>query len=157
MNNISILKTENHRLSLLMLIFITANLQAQTISGIVRDEGRGKLELITVTLLKVGDSSFVKRVLTDSIGRFEMKNIPSGRYFISVYSIEHVRVNAMPFDYSGNNFSAETIILKKVVTELGAVTITSKKPLIVKRKIHHFLCCRSLFHSLFNRKNYTSR
>lgn len=61
-----------------------------------------------------------------------MKNILSGRYFISVYSIEYVRVNTMPFDYSGNNFSAETMILKKVVTELGAVTITSKKPLIVK-------------------------
>ena len=48
------------------------------------------------------------------------------------------------------------MILKKVATELGAVTITSKKPLIVKRKIHRFLFCRSFFYSLFNRKNYTS-
>ncbi|MBL7818821.1 MAG: outer membrane beta-barrel protein [Saprospiraceae bacterium] len=114
----------------LFLVLFTISLSAQSISGIVQDEASTKLEFITVTLLNVKDSSLTKGAITDVNGKYEMKNIPSGRYFISVNSIGFAKMSTKSFDFKGDNYILEPITLKKSETELNAVTVTSTKPLI---------------------------
>jgi iron complex outermembrane recepter protein len=114
----------------LFFIFFTINLSAQSISGIVEDNAGEKMEFITVLLLNIKDSSLVKGAITDVEGKYELKNIAPGRYFISANGIGFIKTNIQPFDFKGDNHIIEPIVLKKSDTELTAVTVTSTKPLI---------------------------
>lgn len=117
-------------LSNLFFIFFTLNLSAQSISGIVKDKTGEKMEFITVLLLNVKDSSLVKGAITDVEGKFDIKNMPSGRYFLSASGTGFSKTNTQTFDYKGDNYTVESIVLKQSDTELAAVTVTSSKPLI---------------------------
>ena len=116
--------------SKLFFIFFTLNLSAQSISGIVKDKAGEKMEFITVLLLNVKDSSLVKGAITDVEGKFDIKNMPSGRYFLSASGTGFAKTNTQTFDYKGDNYTLEPIVLKQSDTELAAVTVTSSKPLI---------------------------
>ena len=117
-------------LSNLFFIFFTLNLSAQSISGIVKDKTGEKMEFITVLLLNVKDSSLVKGAITDVEGKFDIKNMPSGRYFLSASGTGFAKTNTQAFDYKGDSYTLEPIVLKQSDTELAAVTVTSSKPLI---------------------------
>lgn len=114
----------------LFFIFSTLNLSAQSISGIVKDKAGEKMEFITVLLLNVKDSSLVKGAITDVEGKFDIKNMPFGRYFLSASGTGFAKTNTQAFDYKGDNTTLEPIVLKQSDTELAAVTVTSSKPLI---------------------------
>ncbi len=114
----------------LFFIFFALNLSAQSISGVVKDNAGEKMEFITVLLLNVKDSSLVKGAITDVEGKYQLMPIALGRYFVSASGIGFAKTNTQPFDFKGDTYSIEPIVLKKSTTELDAVMVTSTKPLI---------------------------
>lgn len=114
----------------LLLLVIIVKVEAQSISGNVQGEDGSKIEYATLTLMKLPDSSLVKGTLTDSLGRYEFRNISFGKYFISAFSVGFTKTNSNSFEYSGQNVLIEPILLKNQTTELGVVIVSATKPLI---------------------------
>src|SRR5687768_13062033 len=62
----------------------TRPLRAQSvIYGVLQDETGKLLQSASVHLLKAGDSSLVKGIMSDASGRYSFSDITSGQYYIS--------------------------------------------------------------------------
>lgn len=114
----------------LSLIIISFDLSAQSISGFVKDNKEEKLEFLTVLLLNAKDSSLVKGAITDAQGKYELKSIAIGRYFISVSGIGFAKNISQTFDYKLDDYVVAPIVLKNADTDLKTVTVTATKPMI---------------------------
>ena len=69
---------------ILFCLTFTLGLYAQKISGRVITDQQKPVEFATVTLLKETDSSMVKSVLSDDLGKYSFDNIARGKYLIAV-------------------------------------------------------------------------
>lgn len=118
------------KLFTLFLITITIDLSAQSISGIVVDDKGEKGEFLSVVLLNAKDSTLVKGAITDVQGKYEMKGVPGGSYFISVTGIGFNKTTSPIFEYKLDNHVVEVISMKSSDTNLKGVTVTATKPMI---------------------------
>jgi iron complex outermembrane recepter protein len=123
------MKSLNLFATLFFLLFYTL-INAQNITGYVHDNEGKKAEFVTVLLLNAKDSVLVKGAITDETGRYLLENIASGGYFISATMVGFAKTDTKPFDFKGDNYTYETLVLKKADKELAAVTVTSTKPMI---------------------------
>ena len=114
----------------IIFLFFTYHLPAQTITGYVKKNSGGSMELITILLLKAKDSSLVKGAVTDVQGKYEFSKIASGTYFISANGTGFSKTSTPVFDFNGNNYTVDSIVLKQSIEELKSVTVTSTRPLI---------------------------
>jgi len=112
---------------LLSLGLISA-VQAQKISGVVKDEKGKGLDKTTVSLLRAKDSSVVKLSVTNNDGVF---SIPSeaGSFLVSTSHIGYAPAYSAVFQVSGD-VTVPDVNMKKVSAELTGVTVTTKKPMI---------------------------
>ncbi len=124
-------------LLLLPVLLFSGLLQAQTqrgkVSVAVVNDQQQSLENATVEILRKKDSVLVKAGITDKSGLAELENIRLGDYLLRV-SI----VNYSPY-YSSFSLTEEKaelslpkITLQPSATQLGAVTVTGRKPFIQK-------------------------
>ncbi len=104
-----------------------------SVSGKVTDQQAKPMPSATVSLLKGKDSSVVKLTVTDKSGMFQFENISSGQYLVSVSAVGHAKHFSKKIDLNDNAVSLETAALLPQAKSLGAVTVTSNKPLIEQK------------------------
>ncbi|MFI5185956.1 MAG: TonB-dependent receptor domain-containing protein [Chitinophagales bacterium] len=109
-------------------------LKAQTgkITGSVKDASSKSIHSATVSLFKLKDSSLIRFVATAEEGSYEFLNIENGKYFISVSNVGYSNISSGAFEISSSNssISIPVFILSEQAKDLGAVTVTTKRPFI---------------------------
>lgn len=117
---------------MMTLLFLAgyANLNAQKITGKVKDADGNTLSSATVSLLNSSDSSIVKLNATDKNGAYAFEGINTGNYLVMATSLGYTKSYSKPFSYNGDDKSVEEIVITRAATELAGVVVTAKKPLI---------------------------
>lgn len=92
------------------------------------------LENITVELLKTKDSSLVKSAITDKTGLAEFDNISFDSYLVKASLVNFTTQYSAAFTLSSIEplVKIPSIILQPAATQLGNVTVNSRKPFIQK-------------------------
>ena len=121
--------TRSSLLTLCLLISLS-NAFSQKITGSITDPTGKPAEFVSVLLLKAKDSSLIKGAASEANGKYEIENIPAGRYFLSATIVGFAKTDSKTFDYDGGTYNADPITLKKSNTLISEVTITAAKPLI---------------------------
>lgn len=115
----------------LPLIMCVAAINAQEISGSVKDEQGKALSGATVSLKKVQDSSLVKLGTTNSAGQYSFVGIANGKYYVNVTFIGHVPKNSPAFEVTGTgNITVSEVALSKASDNMNAVVVSARKPVI---------------------------
>ena len=114
--------------------FFALALNAQDISGTIKDaQGKG-LEKATVSLHNAKDSSVVKLATTNSYGQFTINTTRTGRFFVSASYVGYKTVYSAIFEQTANN---KTVLpemkIDQIAGDLKGVSVTSKKPMIEVR------------------------
>ncbi|HEY6977904.1 MAG TPA: TonB-dependent receptor, partial [Chitinophagaceae bacterium] len=116
-------------LSVLLLYAFTAT--AQNITGNVKDGDGKSLVNASVSLLNAKDSSVVKLAVTDQNGRYEFKNIKSGRYITNVSFVGYKANYSTVFEVPGSgDIRVAPVVITKLSGDLKDVTVTAKKPIV---------------------------
>lgn len=111
-------------------IALSLTVNAQKISGVVKDEQGKGIEKTTASLLRAKDSSVVKLAVTAADGKFIFQADP-GKYLVSTSHVGHSTVYSKIFEVSGSgDMDLGTITMTKLAGDLKAVTVTSKKPMV---------------------------
>jgi iron complex outermembrane receptor protein len=110
-------------------LFISfSTVQAQRISGIVKDElGKG-LDKTTVSLLRAKDSSVVKLAVSGTDGKFSFQT-SSGKFLVSVSHVGYMSGYSGIIDVSGD-MEIPAIQMTKAATNLQGVSVTAIKPMV---------------------------
>jgi iron complex outermembrane recepter protein len=112
-------------------LFLVTILSAQKITGTVADASGKPQEFASVMLMSAKDSTLTKGAITDADGKFEIENATEGRYYLNVSVVGFKPFLGKAFDFDGKNgVETEKITLKTLDTELGQVTIVSRKPVV---------------------------
>lgn len=111
--------------------FLTTAIQAQTISGTVKDEQGKGLEKTTVTLLRAKDSAAVKFNATDKSGKYAFTAAGPGNYLIKLTNVGYGTTYSKAFEVvAGSDFAVPELTMAKAATTLQGVSVTSKKPMV---------------------------
>ncbi|MBC7873792.1 MAG: TonB-dependent receptor, partial [Ferruginibacter sp.] len=114
-------------------MLMAATVQAQQVTGVVKDiQGKG-LEKSTVSLLNAKDSSVVKLVVTGNNGSFSVNASQPGRYLVSASYVGYATSYSNVFELSGSGTNLPDLSISKATGNLTDVTVTSKKPIIEVR------------------------
>lgn len=101
---------------------------AAVVKGVVTDLSGESLPQATVRLLRNDkDSTFVSAAATDLDGRFELKNVKSGRYFVKATYLGYYD-SAIPVKVSGGDITLDTIKLREssiVLREATAIGVAT--------------------------------
>ncbi len=105
------------------------------ISGTIIDGSSKTIESATITLLRAKDSSVAKMSVADKTGKYAFENVTEGTYLVSITAVGHNKGFSEIFDINSANSSVtlKTIELIPHAKEIGAVTVTAKKPLIEQK------------------------
>ena len=107
---------------------------AQKITGIVKDEQNKGISGASASLKKAKDSSLVKLSVSNASGKYEFVNIPEGKYFVSLSHVGVGSQNSSVIEVSGSgDATVPEMVLSKAASNLNAVVVTSKKPMIEVR------------------------
>jgi iron complex outermembrane recepter protein len=113
------------------LLFLTSILSAQKISGTVTDASGKAQEFASVMLMQSKDSTLTKGAITDADGKFDIENAAAGTYFLNVSVVGFKPFLSKSFEFDGKmDVLTDKISLKTMDTELGQVTIVSRKPVV---------------------------
>ena len=112
------------------LLLMAASVQAQQITGTVKNEKGKELEKATVSLLKAQDSSVVKLVATGDNGVYSFNTIQPGRYLVNTSYVGYVQAYSEVFEFTGSKVTVPVITISKPSGDLAGVVVTSKKPII---------------------------
>lgn len=106
--------------------------QSGRISGRVEETGGKKMDAVSVSLLKIKDSTTTKVAITDKTGQFTFENIAPGKYILSVSHIGFSNWYSQPLELTASkpSLSVNTILLKPSDVSLDQVTVVGKRPLI---------------------------
>ncbi len=126
------------RLLLLMLLMTTGTIllaqppqRGKVLVTVANDQQA--LENATVEVLRKKDSVLIKAGITDRTGMAELENIRPGEYLLRVSMVNH---NAYYAAFSLTEDQAilnlPKVVLQPTSAQLGAVTVTSRKPFIQK-------------------------
>jgi hypothetical protein len=109
-------------------VFASA-LQAQKISGIIKDQQGKGLDKATVSLLKAKDSTVVKFGATDKSGTYSIIGLP-GSYLVRVTSVGYKPQYSMPFEVANADVTIPELSMIKAEKVLEGVSVSSKKPMV---------------------------
>lgn len=123
------------KLILVMLpaILCAASIQAQKITGNVKDEQGKALNGATISLKKVTDSALVKLGATNSNGQYSFSDIANGKYFVAITYIGHAPANSPAFELNGGDVAVPDVTLGKASGDMKAVVVAARKPVIEVR------------------------
>ena len=111
-------------------IVLSNSVNAQKVSGVVKDDQGKGIEKSTASLLRAKDSSVVKLAVTAADGKFSFQADP-GKYLISTSYVGRETVYSKIFELSGSgDMDLGIITMVKLTGDLKAVTVTSKKPMV---------------------------
>jgi hypothetical protein len=118
----------------LLILFLSPALYSMaqvSIRGRVTD-GRQNLPFATVSLL-TSDSTLIKNVITTDDGHFIFENLNRGNYLISSSMVGYNKYYSQLITVQNSAIETADIVLDPASTELGGVTIKSKKPLFEQK------------------------
>ncbi|MFZ4543722.1 MAG: TonB-dependent receptor domain-containing protein [Saprospiraceae bacterium] len=119
------------RISHLFFFFLfTKTILAQNINGIVKLSDGKPAEFAAILLLNAKDSSLAKGSLTDENGIFEFYAIEKGSYLLSISYVGFSKYTGSLIEHSGSDLKLEEIVLSDAGTELTALNVLARKPLI---------------------------
>lgn len=106
--------------------------QQKTISGTVKDNQNETIIGATVTLLKVADSSLVKKGITNNDGQFQFSNLLKDNYLVTISSVGFKPYKSLILKITDaqNAINLPVIILLPAKTELKEMVVVSKRPLL---------------------------
>jgi hypothetical protein len=102
-----------------------------TIRGKIFDSrSRQPLEYANVVLFSMRDSAMVTGTVSDSAGRFEMRNVPFGSYYLVTNFIGYHRKNIKDINLTSENriLDLGQISLDMASVNIGEVTVAADKP-----------------------------
>ena len=112
-------------------VLMAASVQAQKVTGTVKDDQGKGLDKTTVSLLNAKDSSVTKLAITSDNGKFSITAARPGSYLLSTSHVGYTAAYSRVFELSGSGeVNLGDISMTKSGGNLAAVTVTSKKPLI---------------------------
>lgn len=113
-------------------LMMTASvLQAQKITGNVKDEQGKGLDKTTVSLLNAKDSSVAKLAVTADNGKFSITPDKPGSYLLGTSHVGYNNYYSKVFEVSGGgDLNLGDISMQKAGSSLAGVTVTSKKPMV---------------------------
>ena len=126
-------------ITLLCMSLLTLCLPAQektgVISGTVTDQARKPVEAATVQLLTAGSNVLVKSAVTNKQGVFEIEKLAAGKYLISISAVAFAARSGIAAELTAGKMIVQlpAIQLANSTKELGAVTVTARKPLIEQK------------------------
>ena len=113
----------------MLLMEIVVN--AQQVTGVVKDEQGKGIDKTTVNLLNAKDSSLAKLAVTKDNGQFSFNQLKSGSYLVNVTHVGFVPSFSKVFEVSGTgSVKVPDLELTKSATELKAVVVSSQKPMV---------------------------
>lgn len=117
-----------------MLIGVTGMAQSTTLKLKVVNDQQLALENATVELLRARDSQLVKTTFSDKNGYAVFENTRNGEFLVKVSMVNFTTGYSNAVSVAGTEKEMEipTLALNPRVTQLGAVTVTGKKPFIQK-------------------------
>jgi iron complex outermembrane recepter protein len=120
---------------LLLFCFINSNSQNKnSLTGRVKENTESKTDYsgITLSLLRVKDSSLVRLATASADGNYLFENIPAGKYFVAATAVGYKKTFSSPVSIADGNAVTEVniITLEPSTKTLAGVTIQSQKPLI---------------------------
>ncbi|WP_179375935.1 carboxypeptidase-like regulatory domain-containing protein [Winogradskyella wichelsiae] len=121
---------------LLILLFLTLSnsLFAQSeppIKGIVYDESRVPIALVSVALLKQKDSTFINYALTDVKGEFAIFDTPKDSLLLQFSYLGYI-THFETIHYKNQPIDIGNVILKEDAYELDVVTLSAVIPIQIK-------------------------
>lgn len=117
----------------ILLICFSFNFYSQTgIKGIITDEHKVPLEMVSVALLSPKDSIFLSYTTTDEKGFFHLKNIPKDSILLQI-NLLGFKTFSKKLIYKKQLIDLKTIILKEDVSSLDEVIITAVVPVQIKK------------------------
>jgi iron complex outermembrane recepter protein len=117
------------KLIILLQILFSFSLAAQTIKGTVKDRKGAVLSGATVSLMCAADSSIIKLQVSAKDGSFAFAAADTGTYLLSASSVGYVTAYSH-FLQSATGEQVIDLVLPEALAQMGAVVISSKKPLI---------------------------
>lgn len=104
---------------------------AQQVTGNVKDQlGKG-LEKSTVSLLNAKDSSVVKLAASGDNGHFSLSANQPGHYLVSASHVGYVSVYSQVFELSGSGaMNLPDLAMNKLTGDLKAVTVVAQRPMV---------------------------
>src|SRR5688572_12394601 len=122
--------------SVVFVLLISIAVKAQTGSLRVNISNSQQLavENATAEILRAKDSGLVKSAISNKSGDIEIDNIRFGDYILKVSAVNFEPYFSAPFTVSAEktDVSLARVQLQQRSTQLGEVTVTSKKPFIQK-------------------------
>lgn len=121
---------------LLTVSLFTMSAFAQTktgrVSGVAQSSEDKAIDGATVNLLRAKDSSLAKIAVTNKSGEFELEKLADGKYLLKVSAVGFSTwySNSFELNEANRTFSVQDIKLKHTNKELGAVQVTTRRPLI---------------------------
>lgn len=116
---------------LFLLLAGFTTLQAQTVTGLAKDEQGTLLVGATVSLLK--DSSVVKYTASKKDGTYTFHDVQDGKYRVSISHVGFKPAVSAPFAVAGNEVTVPAFALVKSAADLNAVTVSVRKPIVEVR------------------------
>ena len=93
-----------------------------SLRGRVVDWEQNYVEKAAVLIPEIG-----KSVETDESGKFEMTQIPEGRYHIEVYAEGYLEYSSDPFVLGEDNFNYNVVLIKKLTEEIVVTATRTQK------------------------------
>ncbi len=107
---------------------LTTSLNAQKITGAVRDAAQKPVEFATLMLMHLPDSVFIKGAVTENDGSYVFDKVAAGKYYVNASLVGLKSASTQPFTVTSDDITLDAIALKALENELKTVTITTRKP-----------------------------
>jgi len=118
----------------LAFFFASQNAHAQSqITGTITNSKGDGIFYATVALHKLADSSIVTGESTDAAGKFSIKNIPDGAYFLQVNMLGYLDQRVGNINLPADHRKDFKLKLEEDAKTLATVEVTAKAPLLEQR------------------------
>lgn len=121
--------------TLSILLYSTCVMAQGNITGSVKDQQNKSVPFATINILRQSDSVKFRSGFTDEKGVFSVKDIPFGKYKLSITSVGFLPAYTAAFELTEENRSFNTgdITLEKNTGALKEVVVRSQKPVLERR------------------------
>ncbi|RYF86229.1 MAG: TonB-dependent receptor [Chitinophagaceae bacterium] len=117
-------------LFLLVLVAFVSVANAQTISGVAKDDAGAPLAGATVALLKAKDTAVVKLGVASNSGDYSFTGIQQGDYRVMVSHVGYNSAVSPVFTLSSDKATVPSFPITKASTDLKGITVSVRKPMI---------------------------
>ena len=123
---------KNLLLPILLLIFTLAQAQQGTVSGTVQDAENKPVEFANVLLVKAGDSSLVKGMLSDASGAYVFEGISAGQYKVVANMLGYGKASSNEITLAEGSMAVKInpLVLRQASQNLQEVVIEGQRPFI---------------------------